>query len=338
VKGLLKKIVSVGMLMLLFMSVLMLTFNIRARALENGVYLFMTPLMHVAEETGELFDVAINISGVENLQNVEFTITYNTSLLDVAQVVQGPFFPSPPKSYFRLEGNESLGFIKVNMSLASSETPRSGDGTLVFISFEVVQGPESCASSPIEFAQTLLLNHASAPINHNFVGAVYFWKSIHPDPDEGRSLDVYTQKGGEGKDQPGGTFALGEEVHLISIVTYNGFPEQQKLVAFQVLDSFNVTTEIRTVITGSDGIAEISLRIPETQRSFGTWTAISVVEIAEKVVWDTSSFRVYLVMPVGGYSFPIEEHTTANPLTPYSIAVLTTALIFIRIRRKTKRI
>lgn len=300
--------------------------------------LFITPAMYIAKEVGETFNVAINISGVEDLSKVELTITYNSSFLNVVQISQGQFFPSPPRSSFDFKNNKFAGLIDINMSLANSEIPKSGSGSLALITFKVAQSSESCASSPIEFAQTLLLNHASAPINHNFVGAVYFWKSIHPDPDEGRSVDVYTQKGGEGKDQPGGTFALGEEVHLISIVTYNGFPVQQKLVAFQVLDSFNVTIEIRTVITGSDGIAEISLRIPEIQRSFGTWTAISVVEIAGKTVWDTITFQVFLEIPVGGYSLQIKDHTEGRTLTLlYSTLLVMLTTGFIIIKRKVPR-
>lgn len=331
-----KKIVSVVVVMLLFISVLMLKSNIRAHALENGVYLFMTPPMHVAEETGELFDVAINISGVENLQNAEFTITYNTSLLDVAQVVQGPFFPSPPKSYFKLEVNESLGFIKVNMSIANSETPRNGDGTLVFIGFEVVQGPESCGSSPISLRNTLLLNSASVPITHDSVGAVYFWKSMQPDPPmEGRALDIYTHEGGIGPDEPGGQFMMGELMQLISRVTYNDDPLQQKIVAFEVRNPWNESVVFRTAITNEDGLAAISFRIPSIVSNIGTWTAISVVDIAGRVVWDTISFQV--IIPVGGYSFPIEEYTTEKPLTIYLLLLAILTALFTVIKRKTPK-
>jgi hypothetical protein len=301
-------------------------------------YLFITPPMYIAKEIGELFYIAINISSVENLHSLGFTVTYNTSLLDVAQVVQGPFFPLPPRSYFEFEKNESAGFIKVNISLADSETPRSGNGAVAWISFKVVQGTASCVSSPLALEQSLLLNSEFIPIVHDSVGAVYFWKSMQPDPPvDGRSLDLYTQRGGEGPDKPGGEFMIGEEVHLISQVKYNNDPVQQKLVTFEVQNPLNETLVYRTAITDQNGLVAISFRIPDIPSSNGTWTAISVVDIAEKIVWDTISFRVYLRIPVGGYSFPIKGYTTATHLTPYLVLVGILTAVFITIKRKTRK-
>jgi PKD repeat protein len=332
------KIVSVAVAMLLFISVLMLTVNIKANAPYNGVYLFVTPPMHVAEEIGELFDIAINISSVENLQSVGFTIMYNTSLLDVAQVVQGPFFPLPPRSYFEFEKNESAGFIKVNISLADSETPRSGNGALAWISFKVVQAASSCVSSPLALEQSLLLNSELIPIVHDSVSAVYFWKSMQPDPPgEGRLLDLYTQKAGEGPNELGGEFKVGELVHLISQVTYNDNSLQQKLVAFEVRNPLNESVAFRTAITDQDGLAAISFRIPDIPSSNGIWAAISVVDIAGKVVWDTISFRVYLIMPVGGYSFSMEEYATEKPLTIYLLLLAIVTAVFTVIKSKTPK-
>ncbi len=310
-------------------------FNPIAYAESGDAYLFMTPLVYIAKETGELFDIAVNISSVENLVNLRFTIAYNMSLLDIAQVTQGTFFPSPPGSHFEFEKNESRGFVKVNMSLADSETPRSGNGTLAWISFEVVQDPESCVSSPLDLQQTLLLNSTLIPITHDSVGAVYFWISMQPDPPvEGRLLDIYTQKGGEGSNEPGGEFACGEIVYLISRVTYNSDPVQQKLVAFEARNPLNQSVVFRTAITDQDGLAETSFRIPGIPSNNGTWTAISVVEIAEETVWDTISFRVHIMMPIGGYSFPIEGHTTEKPLTLCLAIVTVLTAVFTVIKRK----
>lgn len=140
----------------------------------GGTCLFMTPSVYVAEEIGEIFDVAINVSGVINLHSLEFTLAYNTSLLDVKQVFQGSFFSVPPSSNFEFENNELLGLIEVNMSLVGLGSSKSGDGDLVRISFEAVTGSESCASSPFGLRQTLLLDTTLKPIPHESVGGVYF--------------------------------------------------------------------------------------------------------------------------------------------------------------------
>lgn len=290
-KNCLHVFLAISLLLLLVLN----GFDSVAYGVPADAYLFITPSMYVAKEIGELFDIAINMSNVEDLRSLKFTVTYNTSLLDVTQVIQGPFFPSPPEVYFEFEKNESLGFVMVNMSLADSEAPRSGNGTLAWISFKVVQGPESCVSSPLDLEQTLLLNSALNPIAHDLVGAVYFWKSMQPDsPLGGRLLDLYTQKGGKGQNEPGGEFVAGEMAYFISRVTYNDYPVQQKLVVFEVRSPLNETVVILVAATDQDGFAQISFRIPNIPSSNGTWTGISVVDIAGETVWDTINFRVYL--------------------------------------------
>jgi len=118
---------------------------------------------------------------------------------------------------------------------------------------------------------------------------------MQPDPPlGGRLLDLYTQKGGKGPNEPGGEFVAGEMVYLISRVTYDDYPVQQKLVAFEVRSPLNETVVILVAATDQDGFAQISFRIPNIPSSNGTWTGISVVDIAGETVWDTISFRVYL--------------------------------------------
>lgn len=299
--------------------------------------LFITPPMYIAKEVGETFNIGVNISIVENLYSFELTVSFNNSLLNVANITPGQFFPQPPKSNFKFEKNNSSGFIRVNMSLIDSETPRSGNGTLVWIKFKVVQGPESCLSSPINLKQTLLLNSERNPITHKTVSAVFFWKSSQEDPpQEGRLLDVCTQKGGKGLGEPGGTFMTGEMVYLVSQVTYNNYPVQNQLVAFQALNALNETVLIRTAITDNEGLAIIYFRIPTISSSAGTWKAISVVNIAEEVVWDTIDFQVYFTIPVGGYTFSTEKHA-GEERSAYWIVVIFLATSLTMIRRKMQK-
>jgi PKD repeat protein len=311
------------------------TSDVRAQAQPNQARLILIPPAQVAGEIGELFDVVINVSDVEDLRNVELTVSFNTSLLDVTQVLQESFFPPPPKSDFRWEVNESLGLVKFNVSLANSETSITGNGTIALIAFEVVQGPESCVSSPICIQNALLLDSASNSIIYDSVGAVYFWRSMRPDPPVGgRALDVYTQKGGIGPDEPGGQFVTGELVYLISRVTYNNDPVQRKLVAFEVINPLNESTVLRAAETDEDGFASVTFRTPNLPSSNGTWTAISVVDIGKTVVWDTVSFQVVFKPPVGGYSSVVEEHTLEKPLTTYLLLLAIVTAFFTVTKRK----
>ncbi len=298
--------------------------------------LFISPSMYVAEEIGEIFDVAINVSGVINLHSLEFTLTYNTSLLDVKQVFQGPFFPVPPSSNFEFENNELLGLIEVNMSLVDLGTSKSGDGDLVQISFKAVTGSQSCASSPFGLQQTLLLDAGLKPIPHESVGGVYFWKSMQPDPPAaGRLLDLYTQKGGKGPNEPDGVFVIGERVYLTSRVTYNDYPVQQKLVAFGIQNPLNQTIS-RTAVTDEEGLATMTIEIPFVPGINGTWSAISLVDIAGEIVWDTITFQVVLEAPVGGFSFSMKRDTGREHLAFYTAIMVVLVAAFTATKRKIR--
>lgn len=306
----------------------------RSNALNSTTSITINPSMYIAHQKGEIFTVTIDVANVNSLTSYGFKITYNNSLLSAAQVSPGSFFP-PLGSHFTFYNNTSTGSVQVNCSLNNPSNSVSGSGTLASIAFKVVSAPTQCLDSPLKLGQTSLLDSKLVPIVHDSVGAVYFWKSAGPDPPaDGRLLDLYTQKGGMGSGQPDGIFTLGEQVDLISQVTYNNQPVQSKLVAFQVLNPHNQTIVIRTAITDQDGFALISFKIPNTSESVGTWTGISVVDIAQEVVWDTITFQV--TAPVGGFSVSIKGSPGVNPLIPYNMVVFSIILVSAIIRRKAK--
>jgi len=74
---------------------------------------------------------------------------------------------------------------------------------------------------------------------------------------------------------------------------------------------------IRTAITDEEGVATTSFGIPLTLSSNGTWTAISTVSLADKVIWDITTFQVYLIIPVEGYSVSINLKSKKEPTAQY---------------------
>lgn len=116
-------------------------------------------------------------------------------------------------------------------------------------------------------------------------------------------IDLYTQKepySGRGQGQTSDAFAPQELVILYACVTYNLYPVQNKIVAFQIIGPPNPIYNYSIVMssqTNANGIAQTSFRIPwpdenaET-RIFGNWTAIATVDIAEQTVMDTLIFQV----------------------------------------------
>jgi hypothetical protein len=328
-----------ALVLILVASILLPLINIpKSNAADPKVCLSLDPFMYIAHAKGETFTVNIEITNVANLSSYQFTVTHNASLLKVNQVLQGPFIPPSLPSHFSFQTNMSTGILKINCSINNPNNAVTGSGSLASIIFEVIHNPNWCANGPIRLIQTTLLNAKGISIVHDVVGAVYFYKTLEPDPPvEGRVLDVYTQKGGIGQGQHDGNFTLGEEVQLTSNVTYNGFPVQQKLVAFQVQNPLGISVVLRTAITDQNGQASISFKIPNVLDSIGTWWVISVVEIAEEIAWDIVTFDVVTATPVGGYSTATKGLPETGSYASYQIIVAALSVFLVTTRFRKRR-
>lgn len=274
--------------------------------------IFVSPLLYVSKMLGETFEVNVNVSNVENLHAVEFKIGYNTTLLNVVQVVQGPFFPLPPESTIdKLEIDEANGLVWFDISLSDSTQSQAGGGILASIIMEVAFAPAplSKACCILDLHETRLHDNTMGVIVHSLSDGLYFWKSMLDDPDGGLLLDLTTQKGGIGVGQPSPPFALGEIVELSARLTFNDLPEIDHLVGFEVLNPSNETVLTRTPFTDNEGVATIEFRIPDSRfllENLGTWKAIAISEVKGKTVWDILYFEVKTA--VGGNIRPIETH------------------------------
>jgi len=298
-----------------------------AYAGQTSADMSITPPTHIARIIGEYTVFYVNIYNVENLSTARFTIVYNASVLQLSKVVQQSFFPPAPQSSFQYEAVGSL--LQVNLSLANSEAPLRGNGTLVYISFKVVQKPTSCIVSTIGFSQVSLLDSSAMPIPCDVVGAVCFWGYIGPDPPGDGLLVPYTNKE---------TFMVGETVFLYSRVTYGGDPVRNKLVAFQVLNPTDNSLTMGVVMTDQNGIAVVSFKVPDVGSSIGIWTAFSTVDMDQEAFWGVVNFQVGLVSAVGGYSFtPIVVGKVLNPLAPYVVLLVLLTLVSIVCRPRRRK-
>lgn len=107
------------------------------------------------------------------------------------------------------------------------------------------------------------------------------------------SVDVSTQRGGAGELVPSPPFCPDEEVILYARVTFSDFPEQNKLVAFQIFDSYG-ETYILYGTTNESGIASKNFRLrkTETLEDLGTCRIVATVNVAETIVEDRMEFQV----------------------------------------------
>jgi hypothetical protein len=91
-----------------------------------------------------------------------------------------------------------------------------------------------------------------------------------------------------------------KQVCVWANVTYNGYPEQQKDVAFEIFDVKGTRWGIIYARTNSTGTAYTCFRLPwpcdNPEQYLGVWTIIGTVDIACQIVNDTVRFHYdYLV-------------------------------------------
>jgi hypothetical protein len=118
----------------------------------------------------------------------------------------------------------------------------------------------------------------------------------------GGCIDIFTQRGGIGLNVNSSAFALGETVLLFANVTYNGWPQQQEDVAFQIINCHSQTQGFLFATTNSTGIAQTYFTLPNTDPKeywVGDWTVIATASIEGATASDTLCFsaEVWLEVP-----------------------------------------
>jgi len=292
------------------------------------------PSVAIVANVGDTFTETVTISTSDQVNSINFTISYNASLLNAVSVNQGSFFPQqfPPTS-FTVVKNSTAGTISINAELVDPQT-QTGNGSLATVVFMASTDPKSAAPSTIGLDQVLIMNAAHQPITYDTMNAVWFWKQAEPPPPPPppRVIDVYTQRGGTGPNAYGGEFAAGSMVVLSAYATYNTFPVQHVLVAFQILDAKNQTVAVLVGTTDENGIATVEFRVRLDQSVEGTWWIVASGDISSTIVWDTVTFTVVFPHPVGGYTITPRKQPdfTAQYLT--ITATLAAALILTKRR------
>jgi len=314
-------------------------------------YLEVVPRFYEAKKLGE--DVAIdvyirNLDPAWELVAVQFCLLYNYTLLNATQEYdeggfleafvnggeqgvlytikcdfawnppQPPFEPPPPGyNYY------AVGIIIMPNSSGEWEAPfPEGEGKLITLHFTAILEtvPPVEAYTDLTLFNIILLDKNLMeipyrdPINGRYKAPV---KPI------GLIIDLYTQYpkpfGGQGPNNPSDCFGPTDLVQLNASVTYNGYPVQSVLVAYEIRHNdyqFTLTGE-----TNSEGIATVTFRPPwpcenPEEEIFGEWSVIATVCYAGIVKNDTLNFIVYWpveVVSVKAIGAPYEKVKTGEP-------------------------
>ncbi len=123
------------------------------------------------------------------------------------------------------------------------------------------------------------------------------------------AVDLFTQKvpfDGKGPNTPSDAFQPEELVILYASVIYNGAPVVGVLVSFQIdgpANTFNNLTVFGTGSTNQSGLATFSFRVPwpsehPEEITFGKWSAVATVEVAQESASDTLTFQVGWILQI----------------------------------------
>lgn len=253
------------------------------------------------------FDVYVNINALNAafwVVGIEFKLAYDPTLIDYVSIAVDPWLDAFGDIYMVpvIEGPGTIHTAVVLLPHHSPPSvwdfPISGSGHLVKLTFEVIHQE----AFPWYDESTLDLYDAKySDINANPVvgldnadGLVRVFGFV-----VGRQIDMYTQYpgpyGGQGPHMPSDMFWPQKQVELWANVTYNLWPEQNKIVAFEIHNPAGEIVDIITAISDENGVAHTSYRIPwpcfNTSALFGIWNVIATVDIACVVVNDTMQFH-----------------------------------------------
>ena len=299
------------------------------KAADPATSVTLAPSMQIIAKIGDAFTETVAISTSEQVNSINFTVSFNASLLSVVSVYQSSFFPQQfPPTHFAFVTNLIAGTINISVELLDAQT-RTGNGSLATITFMATMDPQSEASSTIGLDQVLIRNAAHESIACDTMNAMWFWRHAEPPPPPPppRVIDVYTQKGGTGPNAYGGEFTPGSLVMLSAYATYNNFPVQSIGVAFQILDAKNQTIAILVGTTDENGIATVQFRIRLYESAEGTWWAVASGDVSSTIVWDTVTFKIVLPQIVGGYTVSRSQRSDLTTLYLTAIVTLTVAFV-----------
>jgi len=282
-------------------------------------YLEVLPVLTELGKTGEMiigtadaeFEVGVYIKNLDEgwrLIAVQAMLYYNTSLLEVMSVTEGPFMQD---AAWNLYGTYPIVIIEDDYVILGDLILPNGtgywdqttlphdEGLLFTVKFKaLVQEEFPWTVTTALHLSTLDGREMGVDVDNNYIvfdppidASVKIYGYIL-----GRQIDVFTQWGGEGPNQPSDMFAPQDLVNLTARVTYNLDPVQHKIVYFYIVSPTGTFIFERTDMSNGTGYASTWFRIPWPCVNYndviGVWNVTVTVSIAEETVTDFMQFKV----------------------------------------------
>jgi hypothetical protein len=272
------------------------------------------PDIVVGDQFTQTFQITVDMKNLHfawYLVGIQFRLSFNTSLVEVVSVEEGPYLAqfnntstSPYThflSYLKTDDATYGPHILVENLLLPNTTGQwitfpEANGTIAIITFRsLVQSWTETYYGEFNLIEVVLADQNAEPVPYDTPqnGTL----TILPIEATGSRIDVWMQYpspyGGQGLMNPADLVVPQQLITLTAKVTYNWWPVPQKLVTFHVYDDDgNLFTNLQGM-TDDYGHVTVEFRMPyyNAEDFFGVWTVNATVEVAEEVVFDIMQFH-----------------------------------------------
>jgi len=147
--------------------------NFGAEPSSTSALVYVDPEVSVGA-VGQNFTINVKISNVTDLYGWEFKLGWNTTILDVVEVYEGPFLKNVADTFFTFKVNNTAGYMIADCTLLGMVPGASGDGTLATVTFYV----KSKGDSVLDLFDTILIDSIEQMIPHSAIDG-YYYTSMH---------------------------------------------------------------------------------------------------------------------------------------------------------------
>jgi len=120
------------------------------------------------------FTIEIRIEDVIDLYGWEFRLAWNTAVLEVLNIEEGPFLKTGGDTFFTYIINDTEGYMIVDCTLLGNVLGVSGNGSLASVLFCAVASGDSL----LDLYDTILVSSLEEPISHEVIDG-YYYTSVH---------------------------------------------------------------------------------------------------------------------------------------------------------------
>jgi parallel beta-helix repeat protein len=150
------------------------------------------PQVNEAKALSQVFNISITVTNVANLYTFEFTLQYNTTLLDAKEIAIASF-PGRTYKVSKKIIDDTQGLV--TLRIESISPPLQANETLVLasITFQVTHAviwPKPAIESYLRFNSTKLITDAPVDVPHDKTDGLYRYRPIQGDMDSDGKVTI----------------------------------------------------------------------------------------------------------------------------------------------------